>query len=110
MLLFKINTILKKKSYKQNFVRPSGSSGSKMILILLIKVVVFYIGSIIINVRRLKLEKFFSSSFFLYLGLGLENYLINLLKIFFYILDSIIDKSFETLSGKFIRQLRLFWF
>ena len=44
--------ILKKRSRKQNLVRPGSFSNSKLVFILLTKVIILYIKLIAIDVRR----------------------------------------------------------
>lgn len=48
--------IINKKGCKQNLVKPTGSSNSKIVLILWIEVIIFYVSTIIIDVRKLGLE------------------------------------------------------
>ncbi len=59
LLSLKVDTIPKKRSCKQNLVRSGGSCGSKVILILLIEVIIFYIRPTIVNVKRLDFEELF---------------------------------------------------
>lgn len=46
-----VNLILKKRSYKQNSIRSGNSSGSKVVLKLLIKAETLYIKLITVDVR-----------------------------------------------------------
>ncbi len=51
-----VNSILKIKSYKQNLVWSGGSSGGKVVLILLTEIIAFYLGSTTVDVKGFDLE------------------------------------------------------
>ncbi len=46
-----VDLISKKKGHKQNFIRSGSSSISKVVLILLAKVIILYMGSTTIDIR-----------------------------------------------------------
>ena len=72
-----VDSISKKRGYKYNLIRSDSFSKGKIVFTLLIEVRTLYVGLIIINIKRLNLEKLFFNSFFWYLSQ--ENYLDNLL-------------------------------
>ena len=51
LLPTEVNTVTQEECYKRNTVRALGSGGGKVILILLAKVITFYVGLTTINVR-----------------------------------------------------------
>ena len=50
-MLIKVDLILKEKSYKRNLIRFKDYNSSKLVFILLTKVIELYIGPIIIDIR-----------------------------------------------------------
>lgn len=56
MLFSTIDLMSKKKSHKQNLIKPNNSNDGKKVFILLIEIIVFYMKSTIIDVRGLGFE------------------------------------------------------
>lgn len=108
LLLSEFHIIFKKRICKKYLIRFDGSSDSKVILILFMETIVFFGRSIIINVGRPSFKRPVSDFFYWCLGLGLKEYLNDLLKIFFYIKGSIIYESLMESNKKFIRRLKFF--
>lgn len=86
-MLIKVDLILKEKSYKRNLIRFKDYNSSKLVFILLTKVIELYIGPIIIDIRWFGFKKFFPNFFFWYLSL--KNGLNDLLQVLFNISDNI---------------------
>lgn len=59
----KVHLILKKKSYKQNLTRFHNFNGSKVVFVLLAKVIALYMRLIRIDVRQSGLESLVSGFF-----------------------------------------------
>ena len=59
-----INLVLKKNDCKQNFILLNSSNGSKIVLILLTKVITLYIEPIAIDIRGFSLKFIPKLSFF----------------------------------------------
>ncbi len=53
LLLAEVDSIPKKEGYKHNLVWPSGSSGGKVVLTLLAKVVALHVGPTTVDIRGL---------------------------------------------------------
>ena len=87
--------ILKKKGYKQNLIRPGGSNNSKIVFILLTKVITLYVKPITIDVRKFCLKMLFFYSIFQ--SLSLKDYLNNLLQVFFDIMGNV-NKNLKRLT------------
>ncbi len=51
LMLVEVDLISKKQSYKQNLIWPNSSNGGKIVLVLLIEIITFYIGPTAIDVR-----------------------------------------------------------
>ncbi len=56
LLPIELNSILKKKSRKQNFIKLGSFSNSKVVFVLLREVMELFVGLTIINVRGLGFE------------------------------------------------------
>ncbi len=63
LLSVEVDSISQKGVRKRNSVRPGGSAGGKMILILLAEIVALYVGPTAVDVRGLGLELVSRSTF-----------------------------------------------
>ncbi len=74
--------ISKKKSRKQNLIRPNGSSSGKIVFALLTEVIILFVGLTTIEFRKLGLKELISGS--LLQCLSLEDRWNDLLQVFFW--------------------------
>lgn len=63
-MLVEIDTISKKRGYKQNSIKLNSSNGSKIVFALLTEIIILYMELTMIDVRKSSLEKLFFASFF----------------------------------------------
>lgn len=93
----KIDIISEKKNYKRNLIR-SNSFNSKIVFILLTKVITFYLKPIIIEIKEYGLKKFFLTFFLIFE----PRQLFKLFGTYFFYIICNVNKIFRKFNKKFI--------